>query len=54
MQTVRTAQEVDEVYEAARNTQSIGTKFSGMTYEEGIIATIEWLKGESFDNPMED
>lgn len=31
-----------------------GSKFPGMTYEQGVSAAINWLTGESDSNPMAD
>lgn len=31
-----------------------GTKYPGMTYEEGVEAAIRWFTGETEDSPMED
>ena len=31
----------------------IGSRFPGMSYEEGIVNTLSWLFGD-FDNPMDD
>jgi len=51
---VRSQSEIDAVYESAMEGVSQGSKFSGMSYEEGIIAMLAWLTGDSNDNPMED
>lgn len=31
---------------------STGTKYSGMTYEQGIRDTIDWILGNSDDEPL--
>lgn len=31
-----------------------GSKYPGMTYEQGVIAAIEWLTFRGQPNPMED
>jgi len=31
-----------------------GTKYRGLSYEEGIDAAIRWLTGETDDHPYED
>jgi len=33
---------------------STGSNFSGMSYEQGVLAAIDWLTGETTDNPLED
>lgn len=30
-----------------------GSKYPGMSYEEGVLAAIDWLTGETDDPPME-
>ncbi|MFA6812990.1 MAG: hypothetical protein WCR45_07860 [Bacteroidaceae bacterium] len=30
------------------------TEFSGMTYEQGIIAAIDWLTGTINENPLDE
>jgi hypothetical protein len=31
-----------------------GSKFPGMSYEQGIATTLEWLRGDSDSFPMDD
>ncbi len=31
-----------------------GSKWPGMSYEQGVIAAIDWVRGYSSDLPMED
>ena len=33
---------------------SIGTKYSGMTYEDGLRDMLDWLTDEDADEPLED
>lgn len=51
---VRTDDEVDTVIEECYNSEAEGSKFPGMSYEQGVKAGIEWLVGDSDQNPMED
>ncbi len=51
---VRSEQEIEAVYDAAMDSGSTGSKWPGMTYEQGIIAMLDWLTGRSDDKPMED
>jgi len=51
---VRSTSEIEAVYGEAMNAESEGSKFSGMTYEQGIIAMLDWLTGRTDSNPMED
>lgn len=51
---VRTDKEIDDVVDGAiKQATEFGTKWSGMSYEEGIEATIKWLLGHSDVNPIE-
>ena len=52
--TVRTKEEIDEVMNLSFEQIEHGTKWHGMTYEEGVRAAIEWILGETDDNPMLD
>lgn len=52
---VRTEEEIDEVLDdIASIRDQVGTKFSGMSYEEGLEAMYNWLTDESEVNPLED
>jgi hypothetical protein len=51
---VRTDKEIDDVLNAAMGAENEGTKWPGMTYEQGVQAAIMWLLGDSSDNPMAD
>ena len=53
---IRTEEELEEVYELAQEQIREGaSNFHGMTYEDGIVAMIDWLKGdlEDMQNPMD-
>lgn len=51
----RTEQEIETVLDAAIAVTSTGqTRWRGMTYEEGIRNALQWVLGESDDDPMED
>jgi len=45
-----TADEVDEVIRWCCQSEMFITHFSGMTYEQGVLAAIEWMLGNA-DNP---
>ena len=49
---MRTQNEIDELRADACEQMNEGSKFPGMSYEDGIIAVIDWLDGQ--ENPMED
>ena len=51
----RTQEEIEEVMNAAvEQEEQGGTKWHGMTYEQGIAAALNWILGFSNDNPMQD
>jgi hypothetical protein len=50
----RTANEIDELWSWANEGQSEGTRYSGMSYEDGIDATLAWLTGQTDERPDSD
>ena len=48
----RTQEEIEQLYADAAEQMDSKSKFPGMSYEEGIMAVIDWLDGQ--ENPMED
>ena len=51
----RTDEQIDDVKNRIMEQMDKGgSKFHGMTYEEGLDAAIRWLFGETEDDPMED
>ncbi len=43
---------VDKVLNAAHSQRNEGgSRFPGMSYEDGLIAAIEWLRGDTDDYP---
>jgi hypothetical protein len=50
---VRDDDEIDQQLNAAMESDG-GSKFPGMTYEQGVAAGIDWLTGNTDDKPMED
>jgi len=48
----RTDTEIDDVRNLASDAFDTGTKFSGMNYEEGIMAAFTWVFGETDEAPM--
>ena len=53
-ETVRTEKQIDDVLNAASEGIEKGSKWRGMSYEQGVEAGIRWLIGDIDDNPMED
>ena len=54
MQIKRTQQEVDKLLDACHDQENKGgSKFRGMSYEQGIATGIEWLLGDVEENPLD-
>jgi hypothetical protein len=52
--TKRTQEEIDELLNSCVESEETGeSKFFGMTYEQGIIAAIDWLF-EDGEHPLEE
>ena len=51
----KTEQELNDLYGKVMDSEAEhrGTKWSGMSYEDGIKATIDWMQGNSDNDPME-
>lgn len=50
---VRPDREIDAVLNEAEESGERGkTQFPGKTYEEGILAAIQWMLGVSDDHPL--
>ena len=55
MEIVRTQAEVDKVIDTCiENNTNNRQRYSGMTYEDGIRAGIEWLIGDTDDYPFDE
>jgi hypothetical protein len=51
----RSEEELDAVLnEAYEIKNTIGTRWRGMSYEDGVIAAIEWMRGDRDESPMAD
>ena len=46
--------EIDDVLQKAHEGIEVGSKVPGMSYEEGVVAAIDWMTGFTEDNPMEE
>lgn len=53
-QAFRTENEVDNVQKWAAMVEISGSRYDYKTYEEGVLDTLEWLKGETDLAPDED
>ena len=55
MNIVRTEQEIwDLLNQCADAEETGGSKYPGMSYEQGIKAAIEWIIGDINDHPIND
>lgn len=50
----RTDAEIDDQMNLALESQDNGTRWPGMSYEDGVDAALRWVTGQSEDKPMED
>jgi len=51
---MRSKFEIDDVLDLAMAAEHEGTKWPGMSYEQGVSAALRWALGEEDENPMED
>lgn len=50
-----TEEQLDDALNTAyENKDEMGSKWPGMSYEDGVIATIEWVKGDRAEHPFEE
>lgn len=54
MNVARSQDEVDEQLNRADDALDSGSRYPGMTYEEGVANGIRWLLGQDESPPMED
>lgn len=51
----REEEEFDDVINTAYEIKDeVGSKWPGMSYEDGVIAALEWAKGERDEHPFEE
>jgi predicted secreted Zn-dependent protease len=51
----RSEQEIEDTLDkAAGQVAKGGSKYPGMTYEEGVAQTLYWVTGQADENPMDD
>jgi hypothetical protein len=54
MAITRTKDEIYDQIDRANEGVNNGTKYAGMSFEEGVKQALEWVIGDSEDKPMED
>lgn len=50
----RSEEEINDVLNKAMEGVDKGSKWPGMSYEQGVLAALDWLFGTVDFNPMED
>jgi hypothetical protein len=51
---MRTRDEINDLMDKAAEGINEGSRFPGMSYEEGIRAAIEWLTEENDEHPLDE
>jgi hypothetical protein len=51
---IRSDQEIADLENSAAEGETDGTQFPGMNYEQGILETLRWLRGDTDNSPMAD
>jgi len=54
MRIPRTAEEIEDQMQWAAEGVDNGTRYGGMSYEDGIMAALQWVTGETDDKPDAD
>jgi len=49
-----TKKQIEDQLAQAIDASANGSKWPGMSYEEGVAAALRWVLGESDEKPMED
>jgi hypothetical protein len=52
--TVRSREQIEELENWAVEGQGKGTRYPGMSYEDGIVDTLNWLTGVTDTGPHEE
>lgn len=51
---VRTDEEIDDVLDKCFEAEQSGSKYRGMSYEQGIRYVIDWLTQECMEHPFDE
>lgn len=52
--TPRSENEIEDVINTAYEIKDeMGSKWPGMSYEDGVTTTLEWIKGDRDEHPFE-
>lgn len=53
--SIRPEKQIDEaINKCMEQEEKGGSKWPGMTYEQGVSEALRWMTGATDDNPMED
>ena len=50
----KTEAEINEQIDIAAEKRDNGEGFTGMSYEDGVIAALDWVSGMNSEKPMDD
>lgn len=53
MEIIRREKDIENLYDWIDEGIEEGSHYPGMSYEDGIKATLDWLFGYSNENPMD-
>ncbi len=51
---VKSDREIYGLIERSREARKNGSKFPDLSYEDGLLAALDWVLGETNDEPMEE
>lgn len=51
---MRSDKEINEVLEKCFEAEENGSAYSGMSYEDGVKAAIDWMSGYTDEKPFDD
>jgi hypothetical protein len=51
---IRSDPEIADLENSAAEGETNSTLFRGMSYEQGILETLRWLRGDTDNSPMAD
>lgn len=51
-QIIRSEKEIEDLHETADEVQFAASRWPGMTYEQGVQATLDWLTIQGREDPL--
>jgi hypothetical protein len=52
--TIRTDKELNDCEDWASQAEEDGSRYPGMTYEQGVLDTLHWMRGDADVGPHQD